>query len=152
MQTRRQQSSNKTAGHQSVTLPGLNGPSREGAANPVSSSRGTLTTPKQVSVIHRRGNGSVGARMQTNKKSDETAVAAVKQVFEHQRPQLATRVHPQNPIEISRQVISPRDNSPSLVNLLYMEDFDPEVDPEFIKRDLRPYLSSVFADLTIRST
>ena len=90
--------------------------------------------------------------MQTNKKSDETPVAAIKQVFEHQRSQLATRVHPQNPIEISRQIISPRDNSPNLVNLLYMEDFDPEVDPEFIKRDLRPYLSSVFADLTIRST
>ena len=39
-----------------------------------------------------------------------------------------------------------------LVNLLYMEDFDPEVDPEFIKRELRPYFSGVFADLALRST
>lgn len=40
----------------------------------------------------------------------------------------------------------------TLVNLLYMEDFDPEVDPEFIKQELRPYLSGVFADLALRST
>ena len=33
-----------------------------------------------------------------------------------------------------------------------MEDFDPEVDPEFIKTQLRPYLSGVFADLSLRST
>lgn len=39
-----------------------------------------------------------------------------------------------------------------MINLLYMEDFDPQVDPEFIKRELRPYFSSVFADLALRST
>ena len=39
-----------------------------------------------------------------------------------------------------------------MVNLLYMEDFDPEVDPEFIKRELKPYFSGVFADLALRST
>jgi len=39
-----------------------------------------------------------------------------------------------------------------MVNLLYMEDFDPEVDPEFINRELRPYFSGVFADLVLRST
>ena len=39
-----------------------------------------------------------------------------------------------------------------LVNLLYMEDFDPEVDPDFIKKELRPYFASVFADLALRST
>ena len=33
-----------------------------------------------------------------------------------------------------------------------MEDFDPEVDPEFIRKELRPYFSSVFADLSLRST
>lgn len=33
-----------------------------------------------------------------------------------------------------------------------MEDFDPEVDPEFIRRELRPYFASVFADLSLRST
>ena len=32
-----------------------------------------------------------------------------------------------------------------------MEDFDPEVDPEFIKKELRPYFSNVFADLALRS-
>ena len=43
--------------------------------------------------------------------------------------------------------------SPSaVVNLLYMEDFDPDVDPDFIKKELRPYLSQVFADLALRST
>ena len=43
--------------------------------------------------------------------------------------------------------------SPSqVVNLLYMEDFDPDVDPEFIKKELRPYFSQVFADLALRST
>ena len=41
--------------------------------------------------------------------------------------------------------------SPTVVNLLYMEDFDPEVDPEFIKKELRPYFSNVFADLALRS-
>ena len=39
-----------------------------------------------------------------------------------------------------------------VVELLYMEDFDPEVDPEFIKRELKPYLSGLFADLSLRST
>ena len=39
-----------------------------------------------------------------------------------------------------------------MVNLLYMEDFDPEVDPDFIKRELKPYFSGVFADLALRST
>ena len=39
----------------------------------------------------------------------------------------------------------------NLVNLLYMEDFDPEVDPEFIRRELKPYFSGVFADLALRS-
>ena len=39
-----------------------------------------------------------------------------------------------------------------MINLLYMEDFDPQVDPEFIRRELRPYFSSVFADLALRST
>ena len=38
------------------------------------------------------------------------------------------------------------------VQLLYMEDFDPEVDPEFIRRELRPYFQGVFADLALRST
>lgn len=33
-----------------------------------------------------------------------------------------------------------------------MEDFDPEVDPEFIRKELRPYFSGVFADLALRST
>lgn len=33
-----------------------------------------------------------------------------------------------------------------------MEDFDPEVDPDFIKTELRPYLSGIFADLALRST
>ena len=33
-----------------------------------------------------------------------------------------------------------------------MEDFDPVVDPEFIKKELRPYFSGVFADLALRST
>ena len=45
-----------------------------------------------------------------------------------------------------------RSVSPIVVNLIYMEDFDPEVDPEFIKRELRPYFSGVFADLALRST
>lgn len=40
----------------------------------------------------------------------------------------------------------------TVVNLLYMEDFDPEIDPEFISKELRPYFSSVFADLALRST
>ena len=40
----------------------------------------------------------------------------------------------------------------NVVNLLYMEDFDPEVDPEFIRRELRPYFQGVFADLALRST
>ena len=35
--------------------------------------------------------------------------------------------------------------------LLYMEDFDPDVDPGFIKTELRPYLSGVFMDLALRS-
>lgn len=39
----------------------------------------------------------------------------------------------------------------SHVNLLYMEDFDPEVDPSFIKTELRPYLTGVFMDLALRS-
>lgn len=39
-----------------------------------------------------------------------------------------------------------------MVNLLYMEDFDPEVDPGFIKHHLRPYFSEVFTDLCLRST
>lgn len=42
--------------------------------------------------------------------------------------------------------------SPVVVNLLYMEDFDPEIDPDFIKKELRPYFSGVFADLSLRST
>ena len=33
-----------------------------------------------------------------------------------------------------------------------MEDFDPEVDPGFIKHHLRPYFSEVFTDLCLRST
>jgi len=33
-----------------------------------------------------------------------------------------------------------------------MEDFDPEIDPDFIKKELRPYFSGVFADLSLRST
>ena len=41
---------------------------------------------------------------------------------------------------------------PTIVSLLYMEEFDPEVDPEFIKVQLRPYFSGVFADLALRST
>jgi len=46
-----------------------------------------------------------------------------------------------------------RNTQPSVVvNLLYMEDFDPEVDPEFITKELRPYFSGVFADLALRST
>ena len=32
-----------------------------------------------------------------------------------------------------------------------MEDFDPEVDPGFIKKELRPYLQGVFMDLALRS-
>ena len=40
----------------------------------------------------------------------------------------------------------------NFVNLLYMEDFDPEVDPDFIKKELKPYFSGVFADLALRST
>ena len=48
-------------------------------------------------------------------------------------------------------------SSPSMqqaapMHLLYMEDFDPEVDPDFIKRELKPYFSGVFADLALRST
>ena len=43
-------------------------------------------------------------------------------------------------------------HQPIFVNLLYMEDFDPDVDPEFIKQELRPYFSGVFADLALRST
>ena len=33
-----------------------------------------------------------------------------------------------------------------------MEDFDPEVDPGFIKHTLRPYFSEVFTDLCLRSS
>ena len=41
--------------------------------------------------------------------------------------------------------------SAQVVNLLYMEDFDPEVDPEFINQQMRPYLAGIFADLSLRS-
>jgi hypothetical protein len=41
--------------------------------------------------------------------------------------------------------------TPLVVNLLYMEDFDPEVDPDFITQELRPYFSRVFDDLALRS-
>ena len=37
------------------------------------------------------------------------------------------------------------------MNLLYMEDFDPLVDPGFIQQVLRPYFSHVFTDLCLRS-
>ena len=47
---------------------------------------------------------------------------------------------------------SPSQQTSNAVNLLYMEDFDPEVDPEFIRRELKPYFSGVFADLSLRST
>ena len=47
---------------------------------------------------------------------------------------------------------SPSQHAANAVNLLYMEDFDPEVDPEFIRRELKPYFSGVFADLALRST
>ena len=47
---------------------------------------------------------------------------------------------------------SPSQQAVNVVNLLYMEDFDPEVDPEFIRRELKPYFSGVFADLALRST
>jgi len=57
-------------------------------------------------------------------------------------------------MEVTNDVISPNASpNPAVhVNLLYMEDFDPDVDPGFIKSELRPYFSSVFADLAMRST
>lgn len=45
-----------------------------------------------------------------------------------------------------------QDKPQHAVNLLYMEDFDPLVDPGFIKQILRPYFKEVFADICLRST
>lgn len=38
------------------------------------------------------------------------------------------------------------------VDLLYLEDFDAELDPIFIKKELKPYFNGIFDDLALRST
>ena len=37
------------------------------------------------------------------------------------------------------------------VNLLFLEDYDQELDPLFISKELKPYLNGVFQDLALRS-
>jgi len=36
--------------------------------------------------------------------------------------------------------------------LLFLEDFDAEIDNQFVSKELKPYLSGIFADLALRST
>ena len=36
--------------------------------------------------------------------------------------------------------------------MLFLEDFDAEIDNQFVSKELKPYLSGIFADLALRST
>jgi len=115
----------------------------------------------KTGAAQRRGNGSVGARLTNNSQPNFAQTLRVSQ----EKPVGAFYVNPTS-AETSRanglKVVSQqpplemtpvRNTQPSVVvNLLYMEDFDPEVDPEFITKELRPYFSGVFADLALRST
>ena len=38
------------------------------------------------------------------------------------------------------------------MDLLFLEDFDADLDPQFIKKELKPYFSGIFDDLALRST
>lgn len=38
------------------------------------------------------------------------------------------------------------------VDLLFLEDFDSEIDNQFINTELKPYFSGIFSDLALRST
>lgn len=83
------------------------------------------------------------ANYQTQTTATTTAQQSVATAFDMSRAQQVQR-----PTAGTTQPT----NAPIIVNLLYMEDFDPEVDPEFIKKELKPYFSGVFADLSLRST
>ena len=106
-------------------------------ASPISNRVSQIKT----GATHRRGNGSVGARLTNISQPNFAQTLRVSQ----EKPVGAFYINPSS-AEISRtngtKVVSQqpplemtpvRNTQPSVaVNLLYMEDFDPEVDPEFI--------------------
>ena len=92
---------------------------------------------------HRRGQGSVGGRLQHTKGNYSTTGADSSAKSRQTPNKLATLEPLETGKSMQAQACPP--------NLLYMEDFDPEIDPAFIKKELRPFFSSVFADLALRS-
>ena len=144
--------------------PGVSPNSLPGFSN--QQARDLITSPKQMGMPksgsigttpnHRRGNGSVGARL-TNQRSSP-AKPLILSAQHNQHPQGIESRSPMVNRQAAAMMDSASDNRSSMgsagnfVNLLYMEDFDPEVDPDFIKKELKPYFSGVFADLALRST
>jgi hypothetical protein len=55
------------------------------------------------------------------------------------------------PLQVDTMQQRAQSPSSSGINLLYLEDFDSELDPLFINQELKPYLQGVFADLALRS-
>lgn len=61
--------------------------------------------------------------------------------------------HSRNSSQPTPLTVETKSNSSSsqVVNLLYLEDFDSELDPIFISQELKPYFVGVFQDLALRS-
>ena len=64
------------------------------------------------------------------------------------RHKLASELSPNN----KAQTLQVNTDQEVAVDLLYLEDFDAELDPVFIKKELKPYFNGIFDDLALRST
>lgn len=121
-----------------------------------------LTSPKHNSPHHQQYPNKFGGGMkhQQNQASLSYKIPSKRVVIRDEKAQ-ANSVErysatggkrPEGSLELPRVSSASTVSANTMVNLMYLEDFDSEIDPLFISEELKPYFLGVFQDLALRST